>query len=676
MKKLSIPLFACMAFMFIACEEEVVPDTKAPTVLISSPSEGDEFGQQDDITFTAAVTDDSELASVFASITPPDGEAQVVYTEKKENFTNGSREASINRTFSLGMSGGLAPGSYLLTIHASDVQGNATDESVGIIIIESDTEAPVITFSNPTAGAEFNPDEEVSVEAAVTDGSGLSSLSISLTPPGGEAQVVHTEDFTDKVTTEASINEPITFEATAEAGDYVITIETADTYGNTHSESRTISLRERDTSAPTIAVSNPTEGAEFISDEAISIEARATDNVALGSYSISITPPNGEAQVVHSKEFSANSTEATVSETISLAEGATAGNYMLTLEVRDAAGNSADKTIGITVNVPDAEAPAITIHTPAEGAAFTTDEAIPVRAVLTDDTGLATASISITDPDGQVQDVYSETFTDTPTEAEINQTISLGNTPATGNYVITVKATDLEGNTRDKSVNIIVREPDHTAPTVNISAPSAGMEFYANEAIQLQANATDNAGLEEVIVWVSAPSGEAQLVHTENPDNFLNNGTEATIDQAIGLGVDNPAAGTYIISVRARDAAGNTTEENVSIIVLEPDTNAPTITVYSPEEGSSFEPGGNVVLDALVEDDTRLAEIRVKITLGRYVTIYDETTTEFDSDTSHKVNRTATIPADAVQGTYYVTITATDAAGNRAKKELSFQVTN
>jgi uncharacterized membrane protein len=39
------------------------------------------------------------------------------------------------------------------------------------------------------------------------------------------------------------------------------------------------------------------------------------------------------------------------------------------------------------------------------------------------------------------------------------------------------------------------------------------------------------------------------------------------------------------------------------------------------------------------------------------------------------VQDTAAIPEDAPPGTYYVTITATDAAGNQSVEELTFQVT-
>jgi uncharacterized membrane protein len=242
-----------------------------------------------------------------------------------------------------------------------------------------------------------------------------------------------------------------------------------------------------------------------------------------------------------------------------------------------------------------------------------------------------------------------------------------------GNYIITVAATDKDGHSRDKKVNVVVREPDHTAPTVSISSPSAGTEFYANEAIQLQANVTDNAALEEVTVWITSPAGEAKLVHTEDPVNFFNNNTEATIEEALELGT-NTAAGTYLLTVRAVDAAGNSTEEEVSINILEADTNAPTITVNSPEAGSSYLHGEVVSLNAIVEDDRKLAKIRVTIMLENSVSMYDNTITEFDSDTRHQVLDTLTIPADAPIGTYYVTITATDAAGNTSEEVLTFQL--
>ncbi len=673
MKKLSSVFFACMVFLFFACEEEPAPDVKAPAIEITSPTEGDQFSQQDDLTIEAAVSDDSALESVSLSITPPGGSAQVVHVADKESFTNGNRELNVSRTLPLSMGGGLAEGTYILTVNASDVHGNTSHESISIFIEGNETEAPAIAINSPTEGGIFNPGEDIPVKAATEDNSGLREIKLIITPPAGGSPVTEVQNFADS-RKQAGFDTSLKESFSLEPGDYLIAVEAIDMYGNKSQKSVTASIRQADTQAPALSISNPTEGREFNSDDVISIEARATDNTGLEAYTIRLTPPGGETQVVLSKDFSANSTEGNIWETIRLDAGAPAGNYVISIEVTDVDENATSQEVSVSVKVPDSKAPQITIGKPAEGASFTTEEEIPVEASLADDSGLASARIFITPSGGQAQEVYAETFTASPAATTLSQSISLAGMSATGTYLLTVEATDIDGHTRDKTVNVMVREPDHAAPTVAISAPLAGAEFYANKAIQLKANATDNAALAELSVWVSSPAGETTRVHTVDPANFFNNNTEAAIDEAIGLGTENPAPGTYLIRVLAMDAAGNEAENKVSINLLEADETAPTITVNSPATGSTYVHGEEVKLDALVEDNQKLAEIRVTIMLENSLSMYDNTITEFDSDTRHQLLDTLSIPTDAPLGTYYVTITATDAAGNTTEEELTFQL--
>ena len=671
MRKLSSILFAFLAFTSIACEEEVLPDTKAPAILINSPTEDAEFEQSEDIPFEASVVDESELASVTLSITPPGGAAQEVYQEEKENFTNNNKEVRIHRTLPLSLAGGLAPGRYLLTVHASDIHGNKTEASVGISIKEAETQAPIITLHTPAEGTTFAPGEEVAVKATVTDNYGLTLVRARLISSAGQdKEMVHA--FGD-MPTEATIEHTFSFEAGT--GDYQLVLEAEDHFGNKVNKSVILQVREPDTSAPYLSISNPLANQEFHTDDIISFEARATDEVQLDTVTVRIAGPGGEAQVVHAAKFSQYTTEANIATTISLGAEAAVGNYTITIKAADASGNTTEKNVAIYIRAAAAELPAITIHSPTAGAVFTPGEAISLEATLADASGLAAVSLRVTPPEGAAQVVYSENFPDNTTEAKVSETISLGDNPAQGSYLLSLKATDKKGHSREKSVTVEVHEADKSQPTVLINNPLEGAEFYADETISFQADVADNAGLEEVTVWLIPPGEEARLVHTESPDEFFNNEKEAHVEESLSLGDKTPAAGSYTILLRASDKAGNITEEKVNIKVLKADKQAPTISVHSPAAGSSYQPGDVVSVDATVEDDQQLAEVRVLVTLGTTIPVYENTITEFDSPTYHQVQDTAPIPADASRGTYYVTITATDAAGNSSEETLSFQVT-
>lgn len=205
-------------------------------------------------------------------------------------------------------------------------------ESVAIFIEGTETEGPSITFISPADGTIFSAEEEIPIQVAITDNSGLSDVILTINAPAGWlAEDAH--GFSDS-RTEENLTTNIGDYLEPVPGNYLIAVEAIDIFGNEAKKKHTITIREPDTTAPTVVVSNPADGMGYNTDDVISIEDRATENVELGPYTISLTPPNGETQAVHSKEFADNSTEGNIRETIRLEAGAVAGNNSITIEVR------------------------------------------------------------------------------------------------------------------------------------------------------------------------------------------------------------------------------------------------------------------------------------------------------------------------------------------------------
>lgn len=679
MKKFNSIIFALIAFAFISCnDDETEPDIQAPSVVFSSPTEGAVFNEREKIWVEAEVTDELALEMVSLSVSSPGGESLTILTLSEDDF-NDNRAAAIHELFTPGPG---VSGNITFTLEATDKAGNTTTESITMLVQEADREAPLITIHKPADETAFHPDDAITLESHVTDDSALGEITVWVTPEGGLAHLVHTvntEDYSNEGR-EATIEEVISLSSgTPLAGSYTLTIRAEDTHGNSVEERMTIHIREVDTHAPKVKINNPVEGATYSPDEKISLRAEILDNLALESVTVSLTPPGGDAQLVHTanpEDFSNDNRAANISEAISFGTAAPAGEYTLTITATDAHENVATESVLIHVHEPDPNAPAITIYNPEDGTEFNAAEEITFEARVEDESALESVRLGMISPAGETQTVRtlnSEDFSNNDREANISETISLGTAP--GNYTITVEATDKEGNTSDKSVRVLVRVVDTSAPDISIHDPVAGAEFTTKDAVYIRANVADQSRLDEVTVWLIAPDGQTHLAHTENRADFLNEGREAEIEKTISLGSENPAPGIYTVMVRATDEKGNTAEESVDITVREADTTAPTITLNSPEAGSSFKRGDEVMIDAIIEDDKQLAEIHVKVTLSNITTIHEETITEFDEDTYHRVENTTTIPGDAPTGTYIVTITATDAAGNQTIETLKFKVT-
>lgn len=194
---------------------------------------------------------------------------------------------------------------------------------------------------------------------------------------------------------------------------------------------------------------------------------------------------------------------------------------------------------------------------------------------------------------------------------------------ADGSYLITLTVTDAVGNSSNDSFTLTW---DSTAPVVN-----AGSDATSN--VQISQNATITETNISTIQW-SKVSGPGSV-------SF---GSATSEDTTILPSTD----GTYVIRLTVVDTAGNTSFDEMTLIY---DTTAPTVNVGSDIVANSLQN-----IDATTSDQTAMtyswtAPVNVS----------------FGSANAEDTNITA-----SADGTYLVTLTVTDAAGNSASDSLSF----
>jgi hypothetical protein len=141
MKKINWFIFTFMAFAIFACDDEEVLDSEAPTINITSPTNGEDYtlGEADlDINIAFTVMDDMGLEEVTLSVMRPDGTTTELETWDVNDFLNDNREVS--EEFTLTLPNNTPAGDYTIMVDASDESANtATQESVTITIIEGST---------------------------------------------------------------------------------------------------------------------------------------------------------------------------------------------------------------------------------------------------------------------------------------------------------------------------------------------------------------------------------------------------------------------------------------------------------------------------------------------------------------------------------------------------------
>ena len=181
---------------------------------------------------------------------------------------------------------------------------------------------------------------------------------------------------------------------------------------------------------------------------------------------------------------------------------------------------------------------------------------------------------------------------------------------------------------------------DATAPTVAIDSPGASVTLSGITAVNV--SASDNVGVSKIELYVN---GGLYASDSVSPFGFSWDTTKAP-------------NGSATIEARAYDAAGNIGKSGLVTVSVNNqvalDTVAPTVAIVNPSNGSLVS-GAATTIDGSASDNAGVAGIRMDLAInGRLVAS--------SSGTGALKYRWAT--RKLATGTYTLTLTARDAAGN------------
>ena len=329
--------------------------------------------------------------------------------------------------------------------------------------------------------------------------------------------------------------------------------DTLATRSATESSDLVSSAASADTTAPTVSITSPANGAT-ISGGTVTVAATAADNVAVIGVQFRVDGNN-----IGSLDFSRPYTAAWNTS------GVANGTHTLTAVARDAA-NNLRTSAPITVTVKkggDTTAPTVSITSPANGATIS-GGTVTVAATAADNVAVIGVQFRV---DGN--NIGSLDFSRPYTAAWNTSGV------ANGTHTLTAVARDAANNLRTSApVTVTVKKSgDATAPTVSISSPAGGSKVTGS-AITISASATDNVRVVGVQFKVDGVNLAAEDVST--PFSTVWNTT--TI-----------ANGTHTLTAVARDAAGNTrTSAAVSVTVGNTSTLPPKSVVFqkSPDHAT------------------------------------------------------------------------------------------
>ncbi|PRO67818.1 BapA/Bap/LapF family large adhesin, partial [Alteromonas gracilis] len=641
------------------------------------------------LTLDAQVTVSDTTPTISGTTDLPAGSTVTLsVTDSAGNTQTFTALVDASGNFSADVPAPLAEGDYSVTATATDSNGNSASvtDNNGIV----DTVPPVISLDALDSNNDTTP-----TISGTTDLAAGESVTLSITDNAGNTQTV-------TATVDANGNFTVDVPAALAEGDYTVTATATDDAGNSASANATGTI---DTTAPTLTldpqglgndatptISGSTDLAEgsvvslVITDSAgniqtvtatvdaagnftvdvpsalaegsYSVEATATDeagnstSVLDNSGVIDITPPElnldeltpennltpiisgttnlpAGAIVTLTVVDSAGNTQtfaATVQTNGSFSANVPSplaeGDYTVTATAQDAAGNQgSDSETGGSV---DTTAPVITLEPLGTG-----NDNTPTISGNTDLAAGSTVTITVTDSVGTVQ-----TFTAT-VDANGDFSADVPNPMADGNFDVTATATDAAGNTATDTVS---GDINSAAPTLSLDPLGSG-----NDTTPTISGNTDLAPGSTVTLTVTDSAGNTQ--------------TFSAIVQGDGsFTADVPASlpeGDYSVTATATDGAGNSasvTENGGNI-----DTTAPSITIDTQGLGNDATPSISGTTDLNAGDTVSIS-----------VTDNAGNTQTFTAIVQNDGTYSADVPADLAEGSFSVTVTATDDAGNSA----------
>jgi len=315
----------------------------------------------------------------------------------------------------------LFAGANVITVTAYDAAGNSATDT---LTVTYDNVSPTCTITSPTSSPTYSTaSTTIDLGGSASDANGIATVTWKNTATGASGTANGTTSWS---ITGIALN----------AGMNSIYVNATDNAGNKGSDAIFVTS---DTGGVSVAITAPTANPTLITAwSAIYLEGLATDNVKVTSVTWS-NSAGGSGTAYMTPQYGGASVTWKSRGNVSLYSG----DNVITVTAYDAAGNSATDTLTVTVNPPELVPPVVTITGPTSNPTMTTGwHYIKLNGTATDNTKVT--SVTWTNSLGGSGTAYMN-----PQWGGKNvMWQSRGNVLLyTGDNVITVTATDSNGNT-------------------------------------------------------------------------------------------------------------------------------------------------------------------------------------------------------------------------------------
>lgn len=328
---------------------------------------------------------------------------------------------------------------------------------------------PVVNLTSPVANANFTPPATITLTATATETNGTISM---------------VEFFNGTTLLNTQHSSPYSFDwKNVPAGTYTLSAKATDSKG-TSATSAPVTVIVGTSGKPSVVSVNPANGATNVSvtasvaTTALNLPNSAVDNNTLTSTNVYLSSAGAKVSASVTGNVSGNAITLTPSAAL---KPATAYTFNITSGVKDKSG-VAFVPFTSTFTTASAQKPVVTITAPAANAKFTPPATIAITATATETNG----TIS------KVEFFNGTSLLGTATTSPY--TFSWKNVAA-GNYSLTAKATDKNGNSTTSSPVPIIVAANQKPTVVSVNPANGSTNVSVNTSVTTNVLNLPNGGI-------------------------------------------------------------------------------------------------------------------------------------------------------------------------------------
>lgn len=601
-----------------------------------------------------SVSDNLTIKTAEMTITYPDGT-----TVKKVTAASGE-DIDISRSLDYTFEADAPDGDYTIDVYVEDKAGNSNTKSMAFRL---DNTAPVVTVKI-TDGTTAGKQPQTNFDGTTCDyyyGSDVTMLLTYEDTNISSKDVVVTDNGTKVNVTWTQVGNTNKYQANYVAtteGKHVLCINATDVAGNPAQEKTAEFIKDTKKPTMTLTVNGKSAWTEPI-EGAVKVQTGVADNQTLNIAKITVVGPNAQAvktlfdagnQQV-SKHDSGFALEDLIDNSV------VDGDYAITVEVSDKAGNSDSTSIYFRV---DNTVPVVTAKI-ADGVTAGKQPGVnfdgtdcdffyrsDVAVLLTyEDNNMDASSVVVTDNGTPVAVQWTQVGTTNKYQAVYQATRD-------GAHTIKIGATDKAGNKAEEKQIVFIKD---TAVPVITAMINGGMVYNESMGVvDLTSNAVVSFSVNDTNEDVN--DFNYQLIKTLPDENPVTADVLKTENRSFGFSDE----ADYIVKAYSVDKAGNRSAERT--VQFRIDKTAPELNITGTASGSTLNSGTTLTF-SMTEAFWRDASGTITITRKANDSMAESNYKTIDFKPTARVTTLTETLSET--GEYKVTFTGKDRAGHTAE---------